>query len=458
MSDNHNNSQDAPNKISRRLKIILAAAAVALVGYYVYIHTLEPAVERIKPDQSAGFQRPVIESIDEPPAAEITEPTFTYYAGRAAFELPASFSVPPPSIVFSLDDSGHNPSVVVAESLPTGSDRPDGELKMLDPFEIVSLKLEEEEDLSNQFGCPARLTIQADKLWTNEELLKKMIFAVTALEGLDRNARAFPWNPGLNQLTLENVDVQELNDFLTTDDQEEESEIPPYAEIDQPEILVLNLRLERTDVQLTFEYKRNLEEGQKDDQLFLNQIKTEFVALAKNFTARYQWTGKNEKPERGALATAYGYLKPPDPGQGSQPSIVVHPEYKLRHAAAPNRVVPAGLSLLISIKPDLTNADSTPPKNSTARTVGGLPGFEGSKFDSRFVAGQTIEPDNLHFVDFARSWSDYCEPGDHCRAPSYSMSMGYREFMVKDGQGLYDELAYFKGVWDIVLDSMHPVD
>lgn len=426
--------------------IYLTSALALMVCYYAYIYALEP----FKEWGQAQINKKKNAELAEPKATAITEPLQTYYAGQAAFDLPISFSVPPPSISIRLDGPEAGGRILFMESAPLPSGVENSELKsdferliLAEKPERAILKSGETEDISAEFGRPALMIALTCENMFGEVLMNELTsFMLDDFkDALDSMVPKF----GGNEPKAE------------TGQQTKEKFTSPVIEgLPSPEYLSLNMVLDEGNHRLFFESINSLKEGQNDDPLFLEERKTEFVGLVKKIRPLYQWTGKNTKPQKDTLATAYGYFKQPDKGELSS-TYDLEPNYKLKQGSNKQHERDE-LKFKISIRTTPGLGCSHQTRNTSSRSLGDHIGCEYSSFYSRIKTDKWVRPANLRSVRFDRSWTDGCDRETEIKAPHFSMSMKYSETRIDDGQVVYDELAYLKGVWEILLNSIHRVE
>lgn len=431
-------------KINRQLGLIFVSAVFLMFAYYAYIYALEPVIEKYKAQKNATAHLE-----EEPEAAAITESLFTYYAGQTAFDLPVSFSISKASVSIDLEGPEAGGRITFTELALRPSKAVNSEMRqdlerlvLSDKPERIVLNLGQAEDLSDEFGQPALLLTLVYKTDIEEIFLKHPLLAFTLNDLQDLRDSTGP---------------KFSNDYPEKNTKPTKKENSALARTPNSEYLTLNMLLDEGSHRLYFESITVMEDGQKDDPIFLEERKTKFGALVKSFLPLYQWTGQNSKPKEGTLATSYGYIRLPDKGE-LKSYYNLEADYQLKQGISSQRERgKLTFKISVSATPGFGCFSKALEKNN--RMVNGHNGCEYKYFDSRIKRGRRIKPANIRSVLFMRSWTDDCRPHgtEKAEAPHYSIEMDYWETRIEDGQAVYKELAYLKGVWEILLNSIRTV-
>lgn len=199
-------------------------------------------------------------------AAVIHDPLCRHYLGAASLQLPWSMDLSHLSVKFTLNEMADNsPTITFYESAPPK--RPgEREPELPELFQHSTA-------IKEYLGQAKPLGPQQDVAYF-----------------LDRPARL----------------IRHLTRATLLDDIRDDLALPP-----SPDKLEMDLAVRLDKVFLEFAYERELagDELERLDQL-AEESQLALLVWVKNFLALYTWTGRNEPPPPGSLATRFGHLSP----------------------------------------------------------------------------------------------------------------------------------------------------
>lgn len=337
--------------------------------------------------------------------AAIHEALKTYYLGRASIKLPESLELNYLSVKIRLNESLRKTVVTFHET--TGGLDANGRIaepsEMLNnSTEIKSLMGEAsplgEEELGGLFDRPAKLVIHR----TRSTIL---------------------------------------------DDIRSDLELPPA-----PDKLEIDLALKEDWGLLEFNYEQELK---PTDLPELDRLKTsaqnDLLNWLRSFLPCYLWTGRNEKPPAGALATAYGFLRcgqPLDGGknQDDNQRLFFSGDFFGNFTFRGKRGHDSNLDFLTFTARSGPTALKAAPAGG--RKVGGHPGEESRNFNWRSsnaqTTGKTQNSETLYL-----EWEDRSShPPDNFH-PLYDLALYAALPMDRP-----DERARYLALWETLLDSV----
>lgn len=230
--------------------------------------------------------------------------------------------------------------------------------------------------------------------------------------------------------------ISHLTRDSVLDDLRLDLDLPP-----SPDKLEMDLAIREEWVLLEFSYERELRaEEMKDLKQLQAEAGNELLDWVRAFLPHYRWIGRNESPPANSLATRYGFITPPEGGDGlranfySSFEIIRAPEEK------------SSLDFLTLTARGFPDKSAKRPR--PGRMVGGHLGEERKKISGLEEISDPIDPLDKEAILYLE-WLDASTAVPTNFNPDYDIAL-YAS-ATKEELG---DLPYYLGLWDIMLNSV----